>query len=240
MLTMLFLLFCLNGAASLVNSNEVDTQDMLMDYNKLYKYNDLLVNKIEEKEDVVYRHWDNIPVLSPMQVRDIKNITSDYGYRVHPIYQVWSMHKGMDFSAKPGTKIFSTAYGTVTKIKHSKYGYGNEVIVTHTKGYSTRYAHLNDTYVKKGDKVTIYTCIGIVGSTGLSTGPHLHYEIIKDKKSIDPLYFTYSDIKDRSVGKYFTTLIALESQRNIDKNLMLGMYNKFIVDEQDVNNSKIN
>ena len=213
MLTMLFLLFALSGFGSLVDSNETDTSNMLADYNKSLMYNDLLVNKIKEgKEKVAYQYWEDIPVTSPVYVRDIKNITSDYGYRIHPIYNMWLMHKGIDFSAILGTKVFSTANGTVTKTKESKRGYGNEVFITHDYGYSTRYAHLEDIYVNEGDYVQVHTCIGTIGNTGLSTGPHLHYELLKDNKSTDPMYFTYNNKTERSIGKYFTTLIALENQ----------------------------
>jgi murein DD-endopeptidase MepM/ murein hydrolase activator NlpD len=208
MLTVLFLLFSLTAFNSL-NSSINDNRDLLTRYHKLQTYNELLVNKIEGKEDVAYHYWEDVPVISPMNVRDIKNITSDYGYRVHPIYQTWSMHRGIDFSAKLGTDVFSTANGVVTKVKKSRYGYGNEVIIKHANGYSTRYAHLSLIHVVKGQTVTAGHCVGEVGSTGLSTGPHLHYEILKNKRSIDPLIFTYDERSNRSIGKYFTTLIAL-------------------------------
>lgn len=209
MLTMLFLLFVLSGSSSLVNSNELDTAEMLIVVEETRIYNELLFYKGEN--NVAYYHWKDIPVMSPIHVRDIKDITSDYGYRVHPIYQIWSMHDGIDFSAALGTDIFSTAEGTITKIKRSKHGYGNEVIITHKNGYSTRYAHLNEIHIEEGQRVSKNTCVGTVGTTGLSTGPHLHYEVLLNNKSIDPMSFTYSDVKKRSLGKYFTTLIALES-----------------------------
>jgi len=210
MLTMLFLLFSLCISSSVLNSTAIDNTEMLAIARKVITYNSLLVNKIEGREEVVYHYWDSIPVISPINVRDIKNITSDYGYRTHPIFRTWSKHDGVDFSAKIGTKVLSTASGVVTKVKHSKRGYGNEVIVSHGEGYSTRYAHLDSIYVNEGDRIVVRTGIGTVGSTGLSTGPHLHYEVLKANVPIDPLYFTYEDKSDRTIGKYFSTLIALE------------------------------
>jgi len=210
MLTMLFLLFSLGTSMSVLNSTGYDDTEMMATSRRVNIYNNLLVNKIEGKEEVAYRYWDSIPVISPINVRDIKNITSDYGYRTHPIFRTWSKHDGIDFSAKIGTEVLSTANGVVTKVKYSKRGYGNEVIVSHGQDYSTRYAHLDSIHVNEGDRIVVKTSIGTVGSTGLSTGPHLHYEVLKANIPIDPLYFTYKDKSDRTIGKYFSTLIALE------------------------------
>lgn len=237
MLTMLFLLFCLNGAMQLVNSGSVDTLDMLATYNRELVYNKYLVNKIEKRDSVAYHYWDSIPVLSPIKIRNIRYISSDYGYRRHPILHKMHIHRGIDFSAKQGTIVYSTAVGVVTKVKHFKQGYGNEVIITHGNGYSTRYAHLNQIYVEKGQRVYTHSYIGTVGTTGLSTGNHLHYEIRHNKRAIDPMFFTYDSGKDRSRSKYFETLIALEGQQEVDKNLTLGMYHKFSTKEQVLSSS---
>ena len=241
MLTMLFLLFCLNGAMSLVNSGEIDnTETTLAKYNRELVYNKVLVNKVEKIDTVAYHNWDSIPVLTPIKIRNIKYISSDYGWRRHPILHKWGMHKGIAFAAKKGTTVYSTANGTITKVKYSKRGYGNEVIITHSNGYSTRYAHLDDIFVKEGQRVSTQSYIATVGTTGLSTGDHLHYEILYNKRSIDPMYFTYKSGKNRSRSNYFNTLIALESQQTVDKNLTLGMYNKFAATEQVFSSSKIN
>ena len=238
MLTMLFLLFCLNGVASLVNSEEtIDSTDKLIAYNREQIYNKYLINKIEEKVSEAYHHWDSIPVLSPIKIRNIKYMSSDYGYRRHPILHKTLMHCGLDFSAKPGTTVYSTAKGVVTKVKRSWHGYGNEIIITHGSGYSTRYAHLGDIYVEEGQRINTNTYIGTVGNTGMSTGPHLHYEILHNKRSIDPMFFTYDSHKNRSISKYFETLIALEGQQEVDKNLTLGMYHKFSIKEQVLSSS---
>jgi len=210
MLTMLFLLFSLGTSMSVLNSTGYDDTEMMATSRRVNIYNNLLVNKIEGKEEVAYRYWDSIPVISPINVRDIKNITSDYGYRTHPIFRTWSKHDGIDFSAKIDTEVLSTANGVVTKVKYSKRGDGNEVTVSHGQDYSTRYAHLDSIHVNEGDRIVVKTSIGTIGSTGLSTGPHLHYEVLKANIPIDPLYFTYKDKSDRTIGKYFSTLIALE------------------------------
>ena len=237
MLTMLFLLFCLNGAMSLVNSGEIETEGVLTNYNRELVYNKHLVNKVEKRDSVAYHHWDSIPVLSPIKIRNVRYISSDYGYRHHPILLKTHMHRGIDFSAKPGTTVYSTAIGVVTKVKHSRRGYGNEVIITHGSGYSTRYAHLDQIYVKEGQRVYTHSYIGTVGNTGLSTGNHLHYAIRHNKRAIDPMFFTYDSRRERTQSKYFETLIALEGQQKVDKNLTLGMYHKFSIKEQVLSSS---
>jgi len=237
MLTMLFLLFCLNGAMSLVNSNENNHENVLTTYDKTFLYNKYLVSKTEKLENAAYHHWDSIPIHSPIKIRNVRYISSDYGYRRHPILHTWCMHRGIDFSAKQGTTVYSTGIGVVTKVKHSTHGYGNEIIITHSDGYSTRYAHLDDIFVEEGQRVYSHSYIGTVGNTGLSTGTHLHYEILHNKKSIDPMFFTYNSGKDRSESEYFNTLIALESQQIVDKNLTLGMYYKFAADIQVISSS---
>ena len=239
MLIMLFLLFCLSNV-SLVNSEETDTKDMLAYANKMTVYNKVLVDKLGERVREAYHHWDGIPVLSPIKMRNIRYISSDYGHRRHPIYLKWAMHHGIDFSARQGTTVYNTAEGVVTKVKRSKMGYGNQIYITHSDGYCTRYAHLDEIFVKEGQRICAQSYIGTVGNTGISTGPHLHYEILYNNRPIDPMYFTYASMKERSVSKYFKSLIALESQQNVDNNLTLGMYYKFTTDTQVISSSKIN
>jgi murein DD-endopeptidase MepM/ murein hydrolase activator NlpD len=118
-----------------------------------------------------------------MKLSDITRLSSDYGMRKHPILKVMRMHNGIDLAGRLGTEIFSAADGKVTRVKYSKYGYGNQVIVEHSNGYSTRYAHLGNIYVDFGQEIRAGEQVGTLGSTGLSTGPHLHFEVIKDGAS---------------------------------------------------------
>lgn len=218
MLTMLFLLFSLSTmeigstASPALNKTELDA---LTERDEL---RNILKSNIEELAGEAYLYWDSIPVRSPMNLSNIIRISSDYGLRTHPIYKIRMFHRGIDLAGKYGVDVYSTADGVVTKRKQSKYGYGNQIIIEHSIGYSTRYAHLDNIFVSTGDSVRAGEKIGTLGSTGLSTGPHLHYEVLKDGTPIDPLFFTYSDDKDRSQAGYFNLIFALEKHRK------LGMY----------------
>ncbi len=117
-------------------------------------------------------------------------ISSKYGYRVHPITKRrGSFHKGIDIAAPRGTPVYAAAKGTVYLAKYVRYGYGNLIIIKHEKELSTYYGHLSKILVRKGQRVKKGSLIGKVGSTGRSTGPHLHFEIRKGKKTLDPSVF---------------------------------------------------
>ncbi len=128
------------------------------------------------------------PDISPISKKEISS-SVNFGNRVHPIYKVEKFHEGVDLMSMEGTEIVSTASGLVEKIQKSNKGYGNMITIKHNDIYTTRYAHLKSIDVKQGDKVTKGQIIGIVGNTGTSTAPHLHYEIIENGKKVDPLKF---------------------------------------------------
>jgi murein DD-endopeptidase MepM/ murein hydrolase activator NlpD len=134
------------------------------------------------------------PTISPIKAKDFIEITSPYGYRKHPIKKEVLFHEGIDISANVGTSIYSTAQGRVVKILYSKYGFGNRVVIQHAYGFETLYAHMNIIKVKKGQWVNKNQLIGTVGNTGLTTGPHLHYEVHKNGQPRDPLGYFYVSI----------------------------------------------
>ena len=121
-------------------------------------------------------------------------MASGFGMRTDPIYKIPKMHHGMDFTAPAKTEVYATGDGKVELVKFSTGGYGNQIIINHGYGYKTRYAHLSKFNVKKGAKVKRGEVIGYVGNTGKSVGPHLHYEVIKNGKAINPVYFYYNDL----------------------------------------------
>ena len=135
-----------------------------------------------------------IPAIIPVKESEIRQISSYFGYRTDPIYKVTKYHSGMDFAAAPGTHVFATGDGEVTKVESNYWGYGNIITVDHGYGYKTRYAHLQKFAVKKGQKVKRGQLIGYVGSTGKATGPHLHYEVLKNDEHVDPLHFFFNDL----------------------------------------------
>lgn len=112
-------------------------------------------------------------------------ISSYYGMRSDPFSGKPAFHKGMDFAAKEGSDVVAVAGGVVT-YAGKRYGYGNMVEVTHDAKYSTRYGHNNEVFVRKGDTVNKGDVIAAVGNSGRSTGPHVHFEVLKNGKHVDP------------------------------------------------------
>ncbi|MCX7023153.1 MAG: M23 family metallopeptidase [Spirochaetes bacterium] len=129
-----------------------------------------------------------IPNLWPIQ-GGIGHISMYYGQNENPFYGSWYLHKGLDISTfRSGDSIVATADGKVASVGYDS-GYGNNVIIEHKHGFITRYCHLSSYRVQKGDKIQQGEVIGYIGSTGISTGPHLHYEVHLGTETIDPLRF---------------------------------------------------
>ena len=129
---------------------------------------------------------NNTPDISPLKANAYNTISSGYGIRMHPIIKEKKFHYGIDFVAKIGTPVLSTANGTVTRVVFLENSYGKLVEIDHGNNFITRYAQLNDYVVKVGDKVKKGDLIAYVGQSGLSTGPHLHYEVIINGENVDP------------------------------------------------------
>jgi|SRR5699024_5602900 len=134
-----------------------------------------------------------MPAIQPIENNDLKRISSGYGVRYHPILKIGRMHNGIDFSANIGANIYATADGVVTTATMQR-GYGRIVIIDHGFGFETRYAHMNKINVRKGQKVTRGHVIGEVGNSGLSTGPHVHYEIRKNGETVNPINYFHGDL----------------------------------------------
>ncbi|MCR9251384.1 MAG: M23 family metallopeptidase [bacterium] len=116
-------------------------------------------------------------------------LASGFGIRRDPIYKIKRMHSGIDFKAKAGTPVVATADGTVLEAVSNPDGYGNKIIISHSGEYKTLFGHLSGFNVKTGDKVRKGDIIGYVGSSGRSSAPHLHYEILQGDKKINPELF---------------------------------------------------
>ena len=136
---------------------------------------------------------ENIPAIQPVMNKDLKRVASGYGMRIDPVYHVRKFHQGMDFTAPTGTEVFATANAKVD-FAGWKQGYGNTVILDHGYGYKTLYAHLYKILVRKGQKVRRSDIIALVGNTGKSTGPHLHYEVRLNNKPVDPRNYYFYDL----------------------------------------------
>lgn len=136
----------------------------------------------------------SIPSIQPVSNKDLKKAAGGYGMRIHPILKIRKMHFGMDFTANTSTEIYATGDAVVKEIKRSKRGYGNHIILDHGFGYETLYAHLSDFNVREGQKVKRGDVIGFVGNTGFSSGPHLHYEVIKNGEKLNPINYYFNDL----------------------------------------------
>ena len=139
----------------------------------------------------------SIPSIRPIAIDEYKRISSYFKHRrTHPILKVIRPHTGVDFTAPRGTSVHVTGDGVVKKIKinRTRSGYGTYVEVNHGFTYTTFYAHLDKVLVKVGQKLKRGDIIGEVGNTGLSVAPHLHYEVRKSEKFIDPINFFFQDI----------------------------------------------
>ncbi|MDX1285892.1 MAG: M23 family metallopeptidase, partial [Draconibacterium sp.] len=133
-----------------------------------------------------------LPAIMPVKNEDLKRTSSGWGYRMHPIYKVTKMHWGQDFTAPIGTPVFATGDGKVKALrgsKRSKVDMGLYLVLDHGYGYETLYGHLDGFNVKRGQKVKRGDIIGFVGNTGGSTAPHLHYEVHKNGKKVNPAYY---------------------------------------------------
>ena len=135
-----------------------------------------------------------IPAIQPVSNKDLKRLASGFGMRIHPIYKIAKMHTGLDFTADIGTEIYATGDGVIESIESKYSGYGQHVIINHGFGYESLYAHMSRVAVRPGQKVRRGQIIGYVGNTGTSTGPHLHYEVMKNGEKVDPSFYFYSDI----------------------------------------------
>ena len=136
---------------------------------------------------------ENLPAIQPVLNKDLKRTASGYGMRIDPVYHVRRFHAGMDFSAPVGTDVFATGNAKVI-FTGWKQGYGNTVELDHGFGYTTLYAHLYKIIVRKGQNVKRGDVIALVGNTGKSTGPHLHYEVRYQDKPVDPRNFYFYDL----------------------------------------------
>jgi murein DD-endopeptidase MepM/ murein hydrolase activator NlpD len=158
---------------------------------------DEVIELAKEKEKMLA----SIPSIQPVANKDLRRVASGYGWRIDPHYHTKRMHWGLDFTASTGTNVYSSGNGKVVAIEQKRWGYGNCIVVDHGYGYKSRYAHLSAFNVKLGDIVTRGEIIGYVGSTGKSTAPHLHYEVEKNGKKVNPTHFFHSDLTPEEFEK---------------------------------------
>ena len=135
----------------------------------------------------------SIPAIVPIE-KGTERLMSGFGMRMHPIYKTMRMHEGVDFTADIGTPIYATGDGVVTRAERNRQGYGIMVEVDHGYGYITRYAHMSELKVRRGQEISRGEVIGLVGNTGTSTAPHLHYEVHYNDRAVNPVYYFHNDL----------------------------------------------
>jgi murein DD-endopeptidase MepM/ murein hydrolase activator NlpD len=167
---------------------------------------DEIINLALNKEDML----SCIPSIQPVAIRDARRIGGYFGMRLHPILKIRRHHDGIDFSAPTGTDVYATGNGVVVKVINSRRrtDYGTYIEIDHGYGYRTLYAHLDKTLVKQGQQVKRGDVIGLVGNTGMSTAPHLHYEIKRNNRPIDPINYFYGDLSPEE----FDAMIEMSMQ----------------------------
>lgn len=151
---------------------------------------DEITKLAEEKEKLLAA----IPAIQPVNNEDLTRMASGYGWRTDPFTKARKKHWGMDFTAPKGTPIYASGDGKVIRADNNSSGYGKHIRIDHGYGYISLYAHMSKYNVKKGQKVKRGDLIGFVGNTGRSEGPHVHYEVWKDKQRINPINFYYGSL----------------------------------------------
>ncbi len=165
-------------------------------YIQAKSYNEVMKMAMNKEELVA-----GMPAIMPISNKSLKSTASGWGYRIHPIYKIKQFHYGMDFTANIGTPIYATGDGIVKDVQSIGGGFGRFVIIDHGFGYETLYGHMSGFNVKKGDKVKRGSVIGLVGNSGTSTGPHVHYEVHKNGEPVNPQYYYFKDLNAQEYEK---------------------------------------
>ncbi|WP_276480513.1 M23 family metallopeptidase [Paraflavitalea pollutisoli] len=192
-----------NSIVETINNltNRISSQER--SYNEIAEF-------VKNKEQMLV----STPAIQPVSNSDLKRVASGFGYRIDPVYKTVKLHNGLDFAAPQGTPIYATANGTVRVAANTGTGYGNHVVINHGYGYETLYGHMFRIKVKAGQKVLRGEIIGWVGSTGKSTGPHCHYEVHKNGRHLDPVYFFYNDLTPEQYDRLLK--MAASSNQSFD------------------------
>lgn len=151
-----------------------------------------LSNVIANKEKML----SSIPSIMPLDIKRVR-MSSGFGWRRNPFTGASSQfHPGIDLAGKVGVPIYASGDGVVIDPNKPMSGYGKVIVINHGFGFQTLYAHLSKIYVKYGEEVKRGQIIGLLGNTGPSTGPHLHYEVIKNGERVNPINYIYSGFSD--------------------------------------------
>lgn len=198
------------GETELVTSisNQLNNLSLVMAYQA--KSFDDITNMVKNKEKLLA----SIPAIQPVSNKNLDRISSGYGFRIDPVLKIVKEHKGLDFTAPLGTPIYATAEGRVKNAGFSTGGFGNHVVINHGNGYETSYGHMIRVKARVGEMVKRGEVIGYVGSSGKSTGPHCHYEVHLNGRTVDPIYYFYTDLTAAQFDRILK--IAAASNQSLD------------------------
>ena len=171
---------------------------------------DMLIIKGENKAEML----PNFPAIQPIENPDLTLVASGFGHRIHPIYKIPKMHKGIDFSAPIGTPVYATGNGVVKLVTRSERGLGNQILIDHGFGYETLYACMDELNVRNGQEVKRGDLIGTVGDSGLSVAPHLHYEVHLDGEAMNPINYFFLELSPADYDRLI--LISKMSGQSFD------------------------
>ncbi|PCJ98693.1 MAG: peptidase M23 [Flavobacteriaceae bacterium] len=160
----------------------------------------------EEKEKLLAA----IPAIQPIRNEDLKRMASGFGWRSDPFTKARKMHRGMDFTAPRGVPIYATGDGVIKRADNKSSGFGKHIRIDHGYGYISLYAHMSKYNVRKGQKVKRGDLIGFVGNTGRSEAPHVHYEVFKDGKHVNPINYYYGSLS----AEEFQNMLKYANQEN--------------------------
>ena len=178
----------------------ISTHQKLDNLNNMANVQEESFKTINEKSIEQKTEMDHMPWMSPVNPK--YGLGDRFGFRqIHPVLGTPRMHWGQDFTVPYGTNIYATGDGTVIESGWNSGGFGNCIVVDHGYGLQTTYGHLSEIRVAKGTNVKRGDLIGISGSTGLSNGPHLHYQIEKFGQHVNPIYYFNRDLTNEQFNE---------------------------------------
>ncbi|MCG8452839.1 MAG: M23 family metallopeptidase [Spirochaetales bacterium] len=174
-----------------VEQSDGNTLAEVADIQTLRKSMDASVASLQDIGVVLSSQKDllsDIPTIWPLQ--EVKGwVTQVFGPAIHPFGKYWYLHRGVDLAFGYGVKLVATANGKVIRKEYDKNGFGYFVDIQHKYGFKTRYAHMQRQLVEVGQEVSQGDVIGLMGNSGMSTGPHVHYEVMIGTQLVDPIKF---------------------------------------------------
>lgn len=194
---------------STLNKADRLSRKLTLQSKELDKLEDMTI----EREEILHSTPSIKPVREDKLKRNLQYL-SGFGMRMHPIHKIAKFHQGIDFTAPEGTKIQATGNGVISRVEKKSTGYGLSVMIDHGHDYETLYAHMKEIFVKEGQKVEKGELIGLIGDTGTSTAPHLHYEVRYKGEPVNPVQYVMDGLTPEEYAKLIK--LASESNKSLD------------------------